>query len=61
MIDCCYSQPFQPLKWKMMMGRSLNEVTKRQSCSRITQLQRSDIKRLFSNMEDALNSTLINY
>lgn len=51
LIDCCSSQPFQPLKWKMMIGRSLNEVTERQSFSRITQLQRSDIKRLFSNME----------
>lgn len=27
LIDCCYSQPFEPLKWKMMMGHSLNEVT----------------------------------
>lgn len=27
LIDCCCSQPFQPLEWKLMMGHSLNEVT----------------------------------
>lgn len=46
LIDCCFSQPLEPLRWKMMMGHSQNEVT-----GMITQLQHSGIKRLLINME----------
>lgn len=57
LVDCCCSQPFQSLKWKMMMGHSLNEVTgmtplsMRHSFSQSIQLQHSDIQCLLIKME----------